>query len=45
MGNLIYDISVDDNTGIVSLKRVNGNPVNFNIATFKAYHDMLSRVA
>lgn len=45
MGNLFYDVSADSNTGIVTLKRVNGTNANFNIAALQAYQDMLSKVA
>ena len=45
LSQLFYDVTTDSTTGIVSLKRVNGNNVNFNIAALQAYKDMLSKVA
>jgi len=45
LSELFYDITEDSTTGIVSLKRINGKPANFNIAALQAYKDMLSKVA
>ena len=45
LSQLFYDVTTDSTTGIVSLKRINGEPANFNIAALQAYKDMLSKVA
>ena len=42
LGEVFYDIQVDENSGDIRLKRVNGTIANFNIAAMQAYKDAIA---
>lgn len=42
LGEVFYDIQVDESSGDIKLKRVNGTIANFNIAAMQAYKDAIA---
>jgi len=45
MGELFYDLITDSNAGTFTLKKVNGNIANFNIASMAAYRRAIEAAA